>query len=165
VSLWILIGLMVLGAAAILIEVFVPAAGLLGIGGLACIVFAVARAYVDHGSEVGMVFLIVALVCTPLLIYGALKAFPRSWVGRELILGEHQERETGYASYTESMYTDLVGKNGVSLTDLRPSGMALIDKKRLSVVTAGEYIGRNEAVRVLRVEGSRIVVTRAEKTS
>jgi membrane-bound serine protease (ClpP class) len=156
---------MVLGAIAILVEVFVPAAGILGLGGLACIVFAVVRAYTDHGNEVGMVFLLVALVVTPILLFAALKAFPRSWVGRELILGESQRREGGYASYTESMYADLVGKDGTSLTDLRPSGMALIDNRRLSVVTAGDYITRGEEVRVVRVEGSRIVVKRAEKSS
>ena len=65
-------------------------------------------------------------------------------------------------SYTEPRYRALVGKEGQSVTDLRPSGVARIDGSKYSVVTSGEYIERDERIRVLRTEGSRVVVIRLQ---
>jgi membrane-bound ClpP family serine protease len=51
---------------------------------------------------------------------------------------------------------------GTAITDLRPSGTALIGGKRLDVVTRGDYIEKGSEVRVSAVEGSRIVVRKKQ---
>jgi membrane-bound serine protease (ClpP class) len=53
---------------------------------------------------------------------------------------------------------DLVGQDGVALTDLRPAGTAQIGPERVDVVTEGEYVAQGRAVRVVRSEGYRHVV-------
>ena len=53
---------------------------------------------------------------------------------------------------------DLLGKEGVAVTDLRPAGTARIGDERVDVVTEGEYVAQGSPVRVLRSEGYRHVV-------
>jgi membrane-bound serine protease (ClpP class) len=48
--------------------------------------------------------------------------------------------------------------SGTALTNLRPSGTALIDGKRVDVVTNGSMIERGAEVKVIAVEGARVVV-------
>jgi membrane-bound serine protease (ClpP class) len=55
------------------------------------------------------------------------------------------------------------GAGNVALTDLRPSGIARIDGERVDVVTAGEHITAGESIVVVRDEGYRRVVQRAER--
>jgi membrane-bound serine protease (ClpP class) len=59
----------------------------------------------------------------------------------------------------------LVGRHGVALSDLRPSGIADIDGERVDVVTSGEYIYAGERIEVIRDERYRRVVRRAAADS
>jgi membrane-bound serine protease (ClpP class) len=54
--------------------------------------------------------------------------------------------------------THLVDQYGVSLTPLRPGGMAQIGAERVDVVTSGEPIERGQKLRVISVEGTRVLV-------
>ena len=149
---WLLsLGLCIAGLAAIIVEFFVPAAGLIGVLGLGSIVGGIVLAYIRYGTGVGAAFLIGTVVITPAVIALYFKLFPRSFVGRWLILRGEERPE-------ESLYTELAGKTGSALTSLRPSGTALIGGIKHSVVTAGEYIERGEQIMVSKVEGNRIVV-------
>jgi membrane-bound serine protease (ClpP class) len=157
-ALWVLISLLGIGFVAIFIELFVPAAGLIGAAGIISMITATVLAYVYHGKTAGTVMLACLLLGTPIVLWVGLKAFPRTFVGKRLILKKSFGSEEGYTSYTSEKYEDLDGKEGTSLTMLRPSGMVRIEDKKYSVVTGGELIEKNQAVRVVKVEGSRIVV-------
>lgn len=54
-----------------------------------------------------------------------------------------------------------VGASGIALSNLRPSGNAQFESRVVDVVTRGEFIEPTSPVRVLAVEGSRVVVGRA----
>ncbi len=53
---------------------------------------------------------------------------------------------------------ELVGKEGVAITNLRPAGAAEIEGKRVDVVTDGEMVVKGTRVKVVTVEGNRVVV-------
>ena len=160
---WLLsLGLCLAGLAAILVEFFVPAAGIIGILGFGSIVTGIVMAYINYGTGVGVGFLIGALVTTPLVFVLYFKLFPKSFIGRWLILRGEQKKSDGFASFSEERYKELVGREGTALSILRPSGSALIDGVKQSVVTGGEFIERGERIAVSRVEGNRIVVKRGE---
>ncbi|HEV3029325.1 MAG TPA: NfeD family protein [Planctomycetota bacterium] len=55
-------------------------------------------------------------------------------------------------------YDGLLGKEGQAQTILRPAGIALIEGKKVDVVTAGENVEKGSRVKVTKVEGNRIVV-------
>ena len=152
------IGLCLAGLAAIIVEFFVPAAGIIGVLGFASIVGGVVLAFVNFGTVVGASLLIAMVIVTPVVMALYFKLFPKSFVGRWLILRGGQKQEEGFASFTPERYVELAGKQGEALTILRPAGMASIDGRKYSVVTGGEFISQGEAVTVIRVEGSKIVV-------
>jgi membrane-bound serine protease (ClpP class) len=155
---WLAIGLAVAGVLAIILEAFVPAAGIIGIAGIGSIVAGIVIAYQRLGNLVGSIYLAVVLVLVPVFIVLYFRFFPRSPVGRWLISQDRQEPEKGYSSFTAEKYADLIGKEGVSLTILRPAGMVRIDGQKYSAVTGGEFIEKDKPVRVVKVEGSRVVV-------
>ena len=55
-------------------------------------------------------------------------------------------------------FTDLINQTGTTYTDLRPSGKATIGDQRLNVVTEGSFIEKDNSVKVIAVEGNRVVV-------
>jgi membrane-bound serine protease (ClpP class) len=155
---WLAIGLAAAGIVAIILEVFVPAAGIIGIAGVGSIIASVVIAYQRLGSLVGSIYLAVVLVMVPVFIVLYFRFFPRSPVGRWLISQDRQGPDKGYSSFTPEKYVDLIGKEGTSLTILRPAGMVRIDGQKYSAVTGGEFIDKDKSIKVVKVEGSRVVV-------
>lgn len=66
-------------------------------------------------------------------------------------------RPSGLGLPTEKL-TALVGRTGVAVTLLRPTGTMAIDGDRIDVVTEGEYHAVGTPLRVLYVQGNRVVV-------
>ena len=62
----------------------------------------------------------------------------------------------GYES--ADVRSDLVGKHGTAITDLRPAGTALIGDERIDVVSESEWISAGTPVKVLSAEGYRHIV-------
>lgn len=101
--------------------------------------------------------LLVALVATIVVSIILVKIFGKKLhVFKKIILFDSTNSESGYVSNKNR--DDLIGKQGIALTTLRPSGTAIINDERLDVVTQGNYIERNTRVEVIKTEGSRIVV-------
>ena len=73
-----------------------------------------------------------------------------------LVLKDATTTEEGYVSNANRI--ELIGKQGKSITPLRPSGTVVLDGERLDVVTEGNYVDGGKTVEVVKVEGSRIVV-------
>ena len=59
--------------------------------------------------------------------------------------------------------SELIGKSGIALTPLRPSGIAMVDGKRLDVLASGEFVAKGESVTVVSIEGIKINVEKTEK--
>lgn len=81
---------------------------------------------------------------------------------RWLVLHADERAEAGYVATGE--HEALLGKEGVAYTPLRPSGTGLIDGRRVNVAADGEFIERDSLIRVVEVEGNRIVVRKSEDT-
>lgn len=160
-ELWACILLVVAGFAAIFVEFFVPAGGLVGLAGLGSIITGIVFAYTDYGNIAGTALVILAVVGTPATLIIGFKIFPRTFMGRRLILSEAQRQDTGYTASTSEKYAGLLGREGVAVSPLRPVGTMKIDNDKFSVVTEGEMIEAGATVKVIAVEGSRIVVRRA----
>jgi len=98
--------------------------------------------------------LFVAEVAFALLTgYIVIKTIPHTAAGKRMILSHEQKNSTAVAQAP-----DLIGAEGVAQTTLRPSGMAEIVGKRLDVVAESDMISRGSAIKVVAVEGNRIVV-------
>jgi len=154
--------LFIIGIIAIFIEFFVPALGIIGLVGIGSIIASTVMAFRRCGSPYGYIFLVLSLVGVPGVILIGLKSFPRTFFGKKLILWTSQKPEEGYVSSDTYRITSLVGKEGIVVAKLRPSGIVEIEGKRVSVVTEGEMVERGKRVKVLKVEGNRVVVREVE---
>jgi len=67
-----------------------------------------------------------------------------------------QLKEDGYNSSIG--LENLLGEEGTADTDLRPSGWVQVGEKRIFVVTEGSYIDKNETIKIMTVDGNRVVV-------
>jgi membrane-bound serine protease (ClpP class) len=73
-----------------------------------------------------------------------------------IFLLDRTDREIGYESSIPR--SDLIGKVGRAITDLRPSGTALFDDERVDVVSESSWITEGTPVRIVSAEGYRQVV-------
>jgi membrane-bound serine protease (ClpP class) len=57
---------------------------------------------------------------------------------------------------------EYLGKVGSVVTALHPAGIALIEGKRVDVVTSGEYIGKLSAIKVVAITNNQVVVKKKD---
>ncbi len=146
----IIITLLILGALLLFLETLLP--GLVaGIIGLICLMAAVYFGYRDFGYQTGSLILVGVLVGLAVGTWCWLKFFPESRMARKFI-------SRGAVGELGVERPELLNATGEALTRLRPSGVARINGQRLDVVTEGGMIERGAQVKVVAVEGSRIVV-------
>nr|WP_309099864.1 nodulation protein NfeD [Fredinandcohnia onubensis] len=146
--------LFVIGIVLVLLEFILPG-GIIGLIGLGAIL----TSFFLAGSSVMVigVSLLVALVATVIVSIILVKVFGKKLHAfKKIILLDSTNTESGYVSNKNR--EDLIGKRGIALTTLRPSGTAIIDEERLDVVSQGNYIEKNTKIEVIKTEGSRIVV-------
>ena len=74
----------------------------------------------------------------------------------ELVLGERQQNRDGYTSVVDK--SRFLGAIGVCVTDLRPAGTITIEGEPVDVVTEGSFVKQGESVKVINVDGSRVLV-------
>ena len=74
----------------------------------------------------------------------------------ELILDERQQNRDGYTSVIDK--SKFIGATGICVTDLRPADTINIDGEPLDVVTEGGFVNQGESVKVINVDGSRVLV-------
>ena len=146
--------LLVLGIAFLTAELFHPGFGAFGILGL--VAFGLDILISAKTFAQGLLFTaIAALIVLVFLVLGA-RLISKGKLPKKLVLKDENGGAEGF--YAMDSYAALSGKTGNAVTVLRPSGIALIDGERVDVVTRGEMIEKDAPVRVVEVEGGRIVV-------
>jgi len=143
--------LLVLGYVLLLLEIVVPG-GILGVLGAACVLFGCYQAF-QHGTGwgTGAVALSVAVGATTVWL------FFRSRAGRKLVLDGQLHRREGWTS-SEKDLDALLGQEGIALSALRPAGVAQLGERRIDVVSDSEFLDAGVRVRVVEVEGRRVMV-------
>ena len=157
------VGLVLLG-----LEIFlVPGFGLLGVGGILAVLASVYLSLVgnlataaDFTQAAGALSFTIVLVLVGgwLLVRSLAKG--RGLARSGIVLQEKLAAEAGYLSAPPR--ADLIGAEGVAVTDLRPAGVAQFGEERLDVVSEGDWIPAGTPVRVVRAEGYRHVVRPVE---
>jgi membrane-bound serine protease (ClpP class) len=144
------IALLVVGALLILAETVLPGM-IAGVVGFLCLIGGVAAGYAQFGVPTGHYILlgVVAGLVVGTLVW--LKVFPET-----RLAGLFISRQTVGDLGVEQ--PSLLHQTGVALSNLRPSGMALIAGKRVDVVTEGNMIEKGAPIKVVALEGLRVVV-------
>jgi membrane-bound serine protease (ClpP class) len=153
---WETIILFLVGIFLLLAEIFIiPGFGLAGISG---IVAMVASIFLALGNMIQATYsILIALSISILGFFLLLKYLPSTRTWRKFILSTQQKKELGYTVGTKDLKR-LIGKEGKAITPLRPSGIAEVNNKKINVITQGGYVNSNTKIKVINVEGNKIVV-------
>ncbi|MCB0732649.1 MAG: nodulation protein NfeD [Ignavibacteriae bacterium] len=158
----------IIGVILLLIEIFViPGFGIFGAVGIVLMVGSLFLGLISDFPlvdwdmiQMATIQLAAALVFSILFVFILIKFLPKSQLFNKLVLQRNIEGGSGYTS--DVKVKEMLGKQGKALTDLRPSGTALIEDKRVDVVTHGEYINKGTKVIVIQEEGSKVVVEKVK---
>ncbi len=138
------------------IEMFMPGFGAAGGCGLVCLFLGIV--FTARSVAEGLVLSLILIGGVGIILSILLFSASRGRLSHKLILRSETRSEEGYVAVPS--YSEYLGKIGTALTDLHPSGIVLIDGKRLDVITEGGYLRSGSRVEILRVEGSRVIVRR-----
>ena len=144
--------LVVIGLALIGVEFYMPGFVLATVG-IILLLTADFVCLTHYGSGWAAGVFVGEVALAILTAFVVIKTIPQSAAGKRMILS-HTQNNVAVAA----LAPDLVGAEGVAQTTLRPSGMAEIAGKRIDVVAESDMIERGSAIKVIAVEGSRIVV-------
>lgn len=155
---WLHIAMFIVGIILLLIEVVVPGFGIFGGLGIISILAGIVLAAYDPAY--GSFSLAIAFIVTAIVAFIVIKYFGHRGIWNKFILREQQKNEQGYSAPKD--WKGLLHREGTVITTLRPSGTAEIDGEMIDVVSEGGYIEKGKTIRVIRVEGTRVVVREVE---
>ena len=150
---WLMIGLTAIGLTLIAVDFYLPGF-VLGSIGIVLMLVAVALCFKQYGLNWAAATFLGEAALSLGVGYVAIKLVPQTAAGKKMILSHEQTDMRAGATHAP----ELVGREGVAQTLLRPSGTALLDGKRLDVVAESDMIERGSAIKVVAIEGTRIVV-------
>jgi len=159
----------VVGIILIALEVFViPGFGIAGVLGITLVFAGLVLslignvqfdfAPVDTESGVNSLLVVLGAIFGSTLILFALgKRLNTARIFKPLILATEEGAEAGY-DVDAFRGNDLLHKEGVAITVLRPSGKIEVDGERYDAYSEAEYIDKGDRVIVLRAKGTALVV-------
>jgi len=147
--------LMAAGVILIIFEMFIPGFGVAGITGIALCLLGIVLA--SRSWAEGLLWFSGLLVLVGICATVVVRSAKRGKLSRSpLVLQQTNDNASGYTAATD--LSALVGHIGISLTPLRPAGTADFDGARVDVVTRGDFLPAGARLRVLEVQGARIIV-------
>lgn len=151
---WLELTLFIGGILLLVIELHTPGAGIFGAAGAGCILFSIYQTL--GGDAAALTILAISLLLSIIIFLFIVKRLPSSRLWAKVVLRDSETSRSGFTSSQD--YSRFLEREGVTQSLLRPAGIILIDGTQLDVVSEGQYIQPGTTVKVVNVNGSRIVV-------
>lgn len=151
--------LFIIGVTLVILEFFLAG----GIAGALGAIAIIASIILAGGNPVYMAYSVLIAIAVAISGMVILMKFfgKKLHLLNKMVLMDATDTESGYVSNVNRV--ELLGKQGLAITPLRPSGTIELDGERIDVVSQGSYIDRGKHVTIVRVEGSRIVVRESKE--
>lgn len=150
--------LQLVGVVVIIAEIILPSGGILSIVALGVFGYSLFIVFNEISMTIGFSFVAADLILIPVLVIVGLKLLARS----PITLRKTLSRKEGVSSQSSELES-YVSTQGNAVTDLRPAGIAVINGKRVDVVTRGEYLEKDSAIIVTAVTGNQIIVRKKDE--
>ncbi|WP_196592779.1 NfeD family protein [Pectinatus sottacetonis] len=138
----------------IIVELFTPATGIFAALGIVMMLYSIILAL---GGNLSAVYMLLGSFIIAIIIFiFIIKKLPASKLWSKIILVNSSTEEKGYISNIDN--SSLLHKEGIVITELRPSGTALIDGTPVDVISEGSYIKKGEKIHVIQTTGGRVIV-------
>ena len=146
-----------IGIGLLILEAFMPGFGAAGITGVILEIITLVMTWFEHGPLATLAMLLIVLLVLAIAISTSLRSITSGRLSKSsLVHSETQSNEEGYRSVEDlAVFMD---KEGTATSVLRPTGIADFDGVRLNVSSEGEYIPAGTRVRIIKVEGAKILV-------
>ena len=148
----VIIIIVVLSIVAIIAEMVLPA-GILGVAGAIGLITAVVMVYGEYGATAGILTFLGASIFGVISLWYWMKNFHRLPFTRNMV---HRTEVGDDAARSEIQ--SMTGKTGIALTELMPSGRALIEGEKVSVIAESGAIDKGAELRVVGTSGASLVV-------
>ena len=149
------IALILVGILLIIAEVYlIPGFNIIGVLGTLMIFFSVGYAFTELGFLSGVSMLVGAILAIGITFYIMKQA--GSW--DRFVLSSNLRRDDLSVARESEQRASYLGKTGVALSPLRPTGIAEIDSERVEVVTEGDFIASGSRIRVVAMDRRRYFV-------
>lgn len=135
--------------------------GTLATLGLACMLTAVA---VTAPNLSAGLYAVIGVLLGGFSSFFFLKVFKKRAMWSKLTLVDQLTAEAGYNSVSDE-YTNLLDEEGITLNNLRPVGTILVKNKNYSAISNGQWIPKDTMVKVVQVDGTRILVEQIRDTN
>jgi len=142
----------------VIAEIFIPSMGLISLMAAIALGLSIWLGFAES-TTAGYGILAAAFVLIPTVILVGLRVLPHTALGKLLILeAPDRSKVAPGRDASTAPRNDLVGRDGRTVTDLRPAGLAEVGKRRIDVISAGEWIDADRDITVISVEGNRVLV-------
>jgi membrane-bound serine protease (ClpP class) len=151
--------LLLLSMVLLFAEVLIPSGGLLFFGSmvaLGCAVWSAWSAWWYANPIMFWSFVMGSLVLLPASVAAAIQVWPHTPMGK-LLEPPTAEEVTPYVQEQQRL-SRLIGQVGETVTPLNPAGIVLISGERVHCFSEGLVVDRGTKVRVLAVQGNRLLV-------
>jgi membrane-bound serine protease (ClpP class) len=156
-SILIPIAVLVIGLILLVLELFVPSGGVIGILAVICILAAIVLGFMID-VKIGILFLVLTVILVPALLGGMLKVWPHTPLGKNLFAQPPQPDEVLPDDERYREFKELVGKRGIAKTKMLPSGSIRVNNRTYDAVSNGVAIDPGESVEVIAIRANHIVV-------
>lgn len=146
--------LLAAGIVLAIVELCIPGFGVCGIGAVICFIISLIVGARSFAAGVMLAVLILVAIAILLILFSILASHGKCI--KPLVLREKLGEQEGFSSSRD--FSFLAGREGFAASVLRPAGRAQIDGKLYDVVTDGEFVENGLPIKVIEVNGSRIVV-------
>lgn len=147
---------LVAGLLLLFVEVFIPSGGLIGFLSIGMLVVSLWLGF-THSTTTGLALLVSLLVLLPMTLGLAVKLWPKTPMGKRLILRPPDADELLPESFGPPL-EHLIGQFGRTLTPLRPSGAVDFEGRRLDGLSEEGLIPTGSLVQAVQVRGHQLVV-------
>jgi membrane-bound ClpP family serine protease len=163
-SMYLTLGAFLIGVGFLLLvaELFLPSGGILPVLSLASIIVGVAMIF-RHDITTGVYTLVGVGVVLPAVAGLLLYLWPRTPIGRRLILPPSAEDDTMAALPANQELEGLKGRFGKTISALRPAGVVDFDGRRVDTLTEGMMVEPGQWVRVVDVRAGKVIVRPVDK--
>ena len=154
---WILL-LLAVGLALIVLEVFVPSGGVLGLLAVLALGAGVVTAFIEQGVAAGLAVLAGVFMAVPTVLMLAFRWFPATPLGRRVLPPPPQPEDVLPDAAQRLRLRGFVGRGGRATSDLVPWGGIEVGGEPFEAVSEGELIAAGADVLVVGVQGRALVV-------